>query len=81
MKNMRNSLSWGFALVIWFFGALLLWKTWKFQKTVPDPLGSYIEFTVMFVATFYILILIPLKYYSDKIFCHGQSASPAFARP
>ena len=80
MKSMRNSLSWGIALVMWVLGALLLWELWQIQKTLPDPLGSYIEFTVMFIATFYILALIPFKYCADKIVFNGESVSPAFIR-
>jgi len=36
-------------------------KIWIYQKSLPDPLGSYIEFSIMFLVTFHVLALVPIK--------------------
>lgn len=68
MNRARVSFSWIVSCVLWSAGVFLLWKAWKYQKTLPDPVGSFIEFTVMFVATFYIFMLIPIKCRMDDLF-------------
>ena len=77
MKGILNSVSWGIALGVWMSGAILLWEIWLFQKTLCDPLSSYIEFSLMFVATFYILALVPLKCCARRILCRGRRPPPA----
>ncbi|HYA43775.1 MAG TPA: hypothetical protein VEF34_20935 [Syntrophobacteraceae bacterium] len=54
--------------VFWACGAFILWRIWNFQKSLPDPLGSYIEFAVMFLTTFYVLALFPMKRWADRFF-------------
>ena len=68
MKKMRKPLGWCAVLIFWGFGALLLRQIWDYQKSLPDPLGSYIEFTLMFLVTFYVLALFPIKYWVDRFF-------------
>ncbi len=45
-----------------FLALSLLLKMWSWQESLPDPLGSYIEFSVMFLLTFYVLALLPIKH-------------------
>jgi hypothetical protein len=40
-------------------------QIWIYQKSLSDPLGSYIEFLIMFVVTFYFLVLFPIKHCVD----------------
>jgi len=47
-------------------GALLLLKIWIYQKSLPDPLGSCIEFAVIFLVTFYVLALFPIKHCVER---------------
>jgi hypothetical protein len=68
MKKMRKPLGWCAFSIFWGLGAFLLWRLWNYQKSLPDPLGSYIEFTVMFLATFYVLALFPIKHWVNR-FC------------
>ena len=68
MKRMRKPLSWCAVFIFWGLGALLLRQIWDYQKSLPDPLGSYIEFTVMFFVTFYVLALFPIKHWVDRFF-------------
>ncbi len=68
MKKMRKPLGWCAVFIFWGLGALLLWRIWDYQKSLPDSLGSYIEFTVIFLVTFYGLALFPIKYCVDR-FC------------
>lgn len=65
MLRMRNTCSWCLTLFFWVSGALLLQQIWNYQKTLSDPLGSYIEFATMFFVTFYVLALFPIKHYVD----------------
>jgi hypothetical protein len=59
-------------MAIWAMGAISLWKLWQFQKGLPDPTGSYIEFSLMFIITFYVLMLIPIKYVVNSVFCSPE---------
>ncbi len=68
IRKMREFLVWSAALVFWGFGALILSRIWNYQKSLPDPLGSYIEFTVMFLATFYALAFFPVRHLTDRFF-------------
>ena len=52
-------------------GAFLLLKIWNYQKSLPDPLGSYIEFPIMFLVTFYVLVLFPIKHCVDWFLCRS----------
>ncbi|SPF43788.1 exported hypothetical protein [Syntrophobacter sp. SbD1] len=65
MKTMRKPISWCAVFVCWALGGLLLLKIWTYQKSLPDPLGSYIEFSIMFLITFYVLALLPIKHSVD----------------
>ena len=53
--------------IFWGLGALFLLRIWHYQKSLPDPLGAYIQFTVMFLATFYVLALLPIKHYINRL--------------
>ena len=64
----RRLVCWCAVFAFWGSGGLILWRIWNFQKSLPDPLGSYIEFTIMFLATFYVLALFPVKRCVDR-FC------------
>jgi len=66
MKKRRELLGWCAVFIFWGLGALILWRIWNYQKSLPDPLGSYIEFTVMFLATFYALALFPIKRWVNR---------------
>ena len=68
MKNRRELLDWCAVFVFWGLGALILWRIWNYQKSLPDPLGSYIEFTIMFLATFYAMALLPIKHWVGRFF-------------
>ena len=61
MQKTRKTMGLCAVIVFWVSGALLLWRIWNYQKSLPDPIGSYIEFTVMFLVTFYVLALFPIK--------------------
>jgi hypothetical protein len=69
MKRIKKPVGWFSVFVFWFLGALLLLKIWNYQKSLPDPLGSYVEFSVMFLVTFYVLALSPIKYCVDCFLC------------
>ncbi len=69
MKKRRRPVGWCAVFVFWVLGAFLLLKIWNYQKSLLDPLGSYIEFSVMFVVTFYVLVLFPIKHCVDRILC------------
>ncbi len=68
MEKMIRFSGWCVVFIFWGWGALLLWRIWDYQKSLPDPLGSYIEFTVMFLVTFYVLALFPIKYLVEGFF-------------
>jgi hypothetical protein len=75
MKKMRRPICWCVVFVFWVLGAFLLLKIWNYQKSLLDPLGSYIEFSVMFAVTFYILVLFPIKHCVNWFLCRcGFSA-------
>ncbi|MCE5335056.1 MAG: hypothetical protein LLG06_10780 [Desulfobacteraceae bacterium] len=76
--NARNLLSWCLSLALWTIGAILLWKAWIYQKALPDPLGSYIEFGIMFVSTFYILVLVVIKTLINNLLNIGKDFESAF---
>lgn len=68
MKNKKELCCRCTALVLWGLGALILQEIWKYQKSLSDPLGAYIQFTVMFLATFYVLAFLPIKQCLDRLF-------------
>ncbi len=70
MKKMQKPLCWCSGFAFWILGAFLLLKIWNYQKSLPDPLGSYIEFSIMFLVTFYFLALFPIKHCVDWFLCH-----------
>ncbi len=75
MKKIYKSVRWCVVFALWVPGAFLLLKIWNYQKSLPDPLGSYIEFSIMFLATFYVLGLFPIKRCVDWFWWHcGLSA-------
>ncbi|MGO9311712.1 MAG: hypothetical protein ACLQDI_03135 [Syntrophobacteraceae bacterium] len=51
---------------LWGLGAFLLLKIWIYQESLPDPLGSCIEFAVMFPVAFYVLALFPIKHCVER---------------
>jgi len=59
---------WSAAFTIWIVGALILRRVWVYQRMLSDPIGSYIEFSIMFLATFYVFALFPLKRRVDRFF-------------
>ena len=61
MKKIKNPVCWLTVFTLWVMGAVLLLKIWNYQKALPDPLGSYIELSVKFLVTFYLLALLPSK--------------------
>ncbi len=65
MKKSQSSIGWCAVFVFRVLGALLLLKIWNYQKSLPDPIGSYIEFSAMFVLTFYVLVPFPIKHCVD----------------
>ena len=69
MEKIRRYLEWSVIFTLWVSGAVLLWELWKYQRTLPDPIGSCIEFAVMFAATFYVLILFPIKHCVGWFLC------------
>lgn len=80
MKTIRALIGWCVAFALWVLGALLLLKIWNYQKSLSDPLGSYIEFSIMFLTTFYILALVAIKHCLDWFFCRcgliGETGRP-----
>lgn len=68
MKKMKELCCCCAALIFWGVGAILLRQIWNYQKSLPDPLGAYIEFIIMFLATFYILALFPIKRCVNRFF-------------
>lgn len=77
MRPMISVLKWTIALALWAFGAFLLWEIWQYQKTLADPLGSYVEFAVMFITTFYGFALIPIKISINNLFGESRDLSTA----
>jgi hypothetical protein len=75
MQTIKCVLTWSITLAIWAMGAVSLWKIWQFQKALPDPVGSYIEFTLMFIITFYLLMLIPIKYLANILCSSSEELS------
>jgi hypothetical protein len=67
MSFFRYHIRWIVVWAIWSLGGLFLWILWNLQKSFPDPLGSYIEFALMFVFTFYPFALVPIKSAVDRI--------------
>ncbi len=67
MRRIKFLAIWLIAFTLWLCGAGCLWKLWQFQKILPDPAASYIEFSVMFIATFYILALFPIKDFVHRV--------------
>jgi dolichyl-phosphate-mannose--protein O-mannosyl transferase len=67
--KVQRSVGWCAVFALWVLGALLLLKIWNYQESLPDPIGSYIQFTVMFLATFYFLALVPIKRCVYWFFC------------
>jgi hypothetical protein len=69
MKTMQRPVGWCAVFALWVLGAFLLLKIWNYQKSLPDPIGSYTEFTVMLLVTFYVLALFPIKHCVDSFLC------------
>jgi hypothetical protein len=69
MKRIRKPVGWCTVFSFWLLGAVFLREIWNYQKSLPDPLGSYIEFTIMFLVTFYVLALFPIKHCVDWFLC------------
>jgi hypothetical protein len=65
---MKKPVCWFSVFAIWVLGAFVLQQIWNYQKSLPDPLGSYIEFAIMFFVTFYVLALLPIKACVDWFF-------------
>jgi hypothetical protein len=75
MQKIRRTLGWCSVFIFWAWGAVLLWQIWNYQKSLSDPIGSYIEFAIMFLVTFYVLALFPIKSCVDWFLCRcGLSA-------
>ena len=68
MQNRLKLLGRLAVFIFWGLGALTLWRIWNYQKSLPDPLGSYVEFTLMFLATFYALALLPINRWVSRMF-------------
>ncbi len=81
MQKTRKALGWFAVFVFWVSGAVLLWRIWNYQKSLPDPIGSYIEFTVMFLVTFYVLALVPIKNCVDWFLNRNDFSSPSPGNP
>ena len=64
-------------VALWSLGAMVLLKMWKYQKSLSDPLGAYVEFALMFLATIYVLALFPIKLFLDRLFSHRVPFSGA----
>ncbi len=75
MPKIKRSFGWCAVLAFWGLGALFLQVLWNYQKSLPDPLGSYVEFAIMFLVTFYVLALFPIKHCVDRFF--GRRGLPA----
>ncbi len=61
MKRIKNPVCWLAVFALWALGAVFLLEVWNYQKALTDPLGSYVEFSVKFFVTFYLLALLPIK--------------------
>jgi hypothetical protein len=46
MRKVLKSMRFCAILALWAQGAFVLRQLWNFQKSLPDPLGSYIEFSM-----------------------------------
>ncbi len=73
-----SCLKWLVVWMLWSGGAFLLWEAWQYQKALDDPLGSLIEFAIMFFATCYLFAFIPIKCGVDKFLGGLKEASKAF---
>jgi len=71
MKKITRTVGWCAVFAFWAFGALLFRQIWIYQKSLPDPLGSYIEFSIMFLVTFYVFALLPIKHCLDWFLCRS----------
>ncbi|MGO9019989.1 MAG: hypothetical protein ACLQVJ_16760 [Syntrophobacteraceae bacterium] len=71
MKKITRTVGWCAVFAFWAFGALFLRQIWIYLKSLPDPLGSYIEFSIMFLVTFYVLALLPIKHCVDRFLCRS----------
>lgn len=69
------------ALLLWSLGAVLLWEMWRYQESLSDPLGAYIQFTVMFLATFYVLALFPIKHCLDRFLFRSGPPTESHGQP
>ncbi len=61
MNKIKNPVCWLAGFTLWALGAILLAALWNYQKALSDPLGSYLEFSIKFFVTFYLLFLLPIK--------------------
>ncbi|MDR3554970.1 MAG: hypothetical protein P4L55_09470 [Syntrophobacteraceae bacterium] len=69
------------ALVLWGLGAVLLLGLWNYQKSLSDPLGAYIQFSLMFLATFYVLAFFPIKECLDRLSRHLEASKEVPEHP
>ena len=77
MQKTKKIMGWCAVIIFWVSGAVLLWRIWNYQKSLPDPIGSYIEFSVMFLVTFYVLALFPIKSCVDWFLNRDDLSSPS----
>ncbi|MGO9373373.1 MAG: hypothetical protein ACLQBD_14865 [Syntrophobacteraceae bacterium] len=77
MQKTKKTMGWCAVIVFWVSGAVLLWRIWNYQKSLPDPIGSYIEFSVMFLVTFYVLALFPIKSCVDWFLNRDDLSTPS----
>lgn len=68
MMKTKQLLAWCAAFIFWGLGLILLWRVWSYQESLSDPLASYIQFAIMFLATFYPLVFLPVKRRVDRLF-------------
>ena len=77
MQKTKKTMGWCAVIIFWVLGAVLLWRIWNYQKSLPDPIGSYIEFAVMFLVTFYVLALFPIKSFVDWLLNRDDLSTPS----
>lgn len=80
MQQGKCRWKWSIILIVWLGGAYLLWLVWQYQKKLNDPAGSFIEFSIMFVGTFYVLVLIPIKCGVDRLLDKFKELPDAYSR-
>lgn len=76
----------GVQLALGVLGVFVLLRILNYQKSLSDPLGSYIEFATVFLVTFYVfvadqrrLVFVPLRTrsgYESKFSISRKDADP-----